>query len=202
MMNKPMTTIVHNPRYLINVGLYSAIYLVVFLATAAIGLFGPPFLFVGWLIGTIANASVLTLYRLRTPAFGAMTLLGLLEGLVAVSRGYPWYTAPGAIGLGLIADAIATLGGYTNRIALMVSYAVFAPWIALPLVPVIVNREAYFAQLAEKASNQAYVTQMQAFLTPTVVLLWALVLVITGLIGGYLANAVMDKHFRKAGMVA
>lgn len=191
-----------NPKYLINVGIFSAIYIVIFLATAAMGIFGPPMLFVGWLVGTIMNGVVLTLYRLRTPVFGAMALLGLLEGFIAISRGYPWYTMPGAFLLGLIADAINHAGNYRSRPHLLAGYAVFAPWIALPLVPVVINSEAYFAHLAEKASNKAYVAQLESFLTPTAVGIWALMLIVAGLIGGWMGNKVMDKHFKKAGMVA
>lgn len=195
-------SLANHPKYLINVGVFSAIYIVVFLATAALGLFGPPLLFVGWVIGTIMNGVVLTLYRLRTPVMGAMTLLGFLEGVIAISRGYPWYTLFGAIVLGCVADLINQAGGFTRRVNLMVGYAVFAPWIALPLVPVLINSEDYFNRLLEKASNKAYVAQLESFLTPAAVGLWVLVLVVAGLVGGWLGNKLMDKHFKKAGMVA
>lgn len=194
--------IAHHPKYLINTGVFSAIYIVVFLGTAAMGFLGPPMLFVGWIIGTIMNGAVLTLYRLRTPVMGAMALLGCLEGLIAIGRGYPWYTLVGAVLLGFIADLINRAGGFHHRTNLMVGYAVFAPWIALPLIPILVNSEDYFNQLLEKASNKAYVVQMEAFLTPTGVGLWAVVLVLAGLIGGWLGNQLTDRHFKKAGMVA
>lgn len=195
-------SLAQHPKYLVNVGVFSAIYIVVFLGTAAMGFFGPPMLFVGWIVGTIMNGVVITLYRLRTPVMGAMALLGFLEGVIAISRGYPWYTLIGATLLGFIADLINRAGGFQRRTNLMLGYAVFAPWIALPLVPVLINSEDYFNRLLEKAANKAYVAQLESFLTPTMVGVWVLILFVAGLVGGWLGNKLMDKHFKKAGMVA
>ncbi|WP_336249945.1 MptD family putative ECF transporter S component [Stomatohabitans albus] len=196
-----MATRYFNPKYLVHVGVFSAIYIVVFLTTAALGIFGPPFLFLGWAIGTVLNGTVLMLFRLRAPCFGAMTLLGLLEGLIAVGSGYPWYVAPLTALLGAGADAIAQRGGFTNRTLNMIGYGVFAPWIALPFLPILVNSQAYFDMLYAKARNKAFVAQLEHYLNGTTVILWMGTLVLVGLVGAWLGNRIIAKHFVKAGLV-
>lgn len=184
-----------HPKYLVNIGVFSAIYLVVFLGTAALGFFGFPFLFVGWVVGTIINGAVIALYRQRTPIRFALTAIGAMEGFVALSRGYSWYTLLGGILLGLIGDLIAGWMGGETRQGAMVSYAVFAPWIALPFTPILVNRDAYFAQLAANGVNPVYINALATWITPGVLLAWVIALLVVGLIGGWFGTKVVHKHF-------
>lgn len=190
-----------HPKYLVHVGVFSALYIVLFLATAAMGIFGPPFLFLGWLVGTVLNGTVLMLFRLRAPVFGAMTALAFIQGGIALGSGYPWFVVPGATVLGFIADVVAANGKYTNRTLNAIGYAIFAPWIALPFVSIIFDRQGYFDALYAKARNKAFVGQLEEFLHPQTLFLWITIVAVVGLAGAFLGNRIVNKHFVKSGMV-
>lgn len=188
-------------RELINVGVFSALYFVIIFGLGMIGFVAPVAMFFGWGIAIIIDGIVMALYVSRTPRFGAVTLLGLIVGLLMVVTGHWWATALLAVALGLISDAIIYRGGpaeHTMR-RFPLGYAVMTVWFIAPLLPILINADAYFADMAGQMSAE-YVEDMRALFQPWVLGVWTICLVILGLIGGVVGVRVGARHFRRAGL--
>ncbi|QPK78999.1 MptD family putative ECF transporter S component [Corynebacterium lizhenjunii] len=189
-----------NTRDLINAGVFSALYFVVTYATGMVGFAGPQFMFLGWFIGIIANGIVLALYVARTPKLGALTILGGLNGLVFMLTGHYFWTLLGGIGLGFLADLLITKTGVSVPKIFPVAYGVLCMWIAFPFIPLVLDSDAYFADIAEQMGPQ-YADVMSHLFQPWTIAAVVLGAVISGLIGGFFGVRVSRKHFESAGLL-
>ncbi len=187
------------PRDLINIGVFTAIYFVVTFVSGMIGMAGPAFMFVGFLIGALVNGAVVMLFMARTPVKGAMTTLGIICGLLMVLTGHVWYTIIAAGLLGLAADAIVRSGHYRSRTRDILGYAVFTLWIVTPLLPIVYQADAYFATIGSEM-GRSYADQMRRLFTPWIIGAWTVVAFGFALFSGWVGTRLLDKHFTKAGI--
>lgn len=186
-------------RTLINVGVFTAIYVVIMFASAMLGILNPVMMFVGWLVGLLLDGTVIALFVARTRSFGAFTLLALLVGVFMVFSGHVWYTVVGTTIFGFIGDLIARSGDYRKPSRIALSYAVFSLWLVLPLFPIFYQAEAYFAEIAQSMGAE-YTQQMQALFTPWVLGLWAVVVFAFAWLCGWIGTRLLQKHFQTAGL--
>ena len=69
-------------RDLVNVGVFTVIYFIVTYATGMLGMFGPWMIPIAGAFALLLNGIVIMLYLSRVPKFGALTITGLLIGIV------------------------------------------------------------------------------------------------------------------------
>lgn len=188
-----------NPRTLINVGVFTAIYIVITFGTAMLGVVNPVMMFVGWLLGLLLGGIVITLFLARTRAFGALTLLALLVGLFMAFTGHVWYTVVGTLIFGVIADAIGRSANYRPGTRTSLAYAVFSLWLAVPLFPIFYQADVYFEETATNMGAE-YTEQMAALVTPWLIVAWAVVIFFFAWFSGWVGTRVLRKHFEKAGL--
>lgn len=189
-----------SPKYLINMGVFSAIYIVVIFTIGMVGIIGAPFMFVGWTLCILINGVVMMLYLSRTPVMGAMTVVGLLIGIVYFFTGSVWWVLFVVPVLGFIADLIVRAGEYKSLKHYLLAYAVFTMWYLTPLAPIFYESDKYFSDIAQYMKSQEYADQMQAIFQPWVIGVWGVLLFIIGMIGAYAGSRILDKHFIKAGI--
>lgn len=188
------------PKYFVNIGVFSAIYFVVVFAGGMVGLAGPWFMFVGFIISILINGAVVMLYLVKTPVFGALTIMGLITSVLMVLTGHVWYMIPFSVAFGLIGDLIVRSGNSRSRWRNIFAYGFITTWYMVPLLPIVFNADAYFADIATQM-GQAYTDQMRALVQPWFVFAWGGVAFIIGIIGGWLGSKILVKHFAKAGIV-
>lgn len=187
------------PRDLINIGVFTAIYFVVTFVSGMVGMFGPAFMFAGFLIGALINGSVVMLFMARTPVKGALTTMGIISGLLMVLSGHVWYTVITAALLGFAADAIVRSGDYQSRKRDIIAYGVFTLWIVTPLLPIVYQADAYFAAIG-KEMGQGYAESMRRLFTPWIIAIWTVVAFGFALFSAWVGTRILDKHFKKAGI--
>lgn len=190
-------------RDLINVGIFTVLYFIVLFATGMIGVAGPYFMIVGWIIGILLNGIVIMLYLARTAKMGALTITGLFVGGIMSVTGHPWFVVLGGIIFGFLGDLIATNFGNADHLERrrgILAYAVFTLWMCTPLLPIFWNAKDYFADIARQMNDQQYATDMQAIFSPTVLILVFIGFFILGLIGGWIGAQAGKKHFSRAGL--
>ncbi|MCI1748089.1 MAG: MptD family putative ECF transporter S component [Acidipropionibacterium sp.] len=187
------------PRDLINIGVFTAIYFVVTFVSGMVGMAGPAFMFAGFLIGALVNGSVVMLFMARTPVKGAMTIMGIISGLLMVLSGHVWYTVITAGLLGFAADAIVRSGGYQSRKRDILAYGVFTLWIVTPLLPIVYQADAYFIEIG-KEMGQPYAESMRRLFTPWIIAIWTVVAFLFALFSAWVGTRILDKHFKKAGI--
>ena len=83
-------------RDLVNVGVFTVIYFIVTYATGMLGMFGPWMIPIAGAFALLLNGIVIMLYLSRVPKFGALTITGLLIGIVMSGPGKNPRTAPRA----------------------------------------------------------------------------------------------------------
>ena len=109
---------------LINVGIYSAMTLVIFfvvgLLTALPVVY--PFLFLIW---PIVCGIPMMLYYTKIRKFGMLTITGIIGGIFFYLIGYGWIGLLGWFLGGLLGDVVLKIGGYQKFKVTVLSYACF-----------------------------------------------------------------------------
>jgi energy-coupling factor transport system substrate-specific component len=186
-------------RDLINVGIFTAIYFVVFFSFGMLGFIGPWFSGLGYFLGIIANGVVIALYLSRVPKVGALTLLGFISSLLMLLTGHPWFTLVTSTGVGLVADLIAKAGDHRNAKLNALAYAVLSGWYVGPMLPVLWDTAGYGEYVAESMGQDyadAYLTVFGAATLPW----WLLGFFGVGLVGGGFGQRTLRRHFARAGV--
>ena len=118
-----------------------------------------------------------------------------------VLTGHFWGTVVLTTLLGLVADAICVSANYHSRVRNVIGYGVFTAWFIGPFLPIFLNSGTYFQQMDQQMGKD-YSASMAQLFSPTATVLFAVVGIVIGLIGGWIGTKLIDKHFAKAGMVA
>lgn len=188
-----------NVKDLINVGIFTVIYFILFFASGMLG-YIPIFsvsipLFLG-ILGGIPFALFLT----KTGKFGAVTLMGTLVGLLCFFVGQHWISVVFGVGCGFIADLIFKAGEYKSWKMTLVGYCVFTQWVIGSMLPMWIMRDVFFERAKTMASEE-YLNEMMKltsnWMLPVVVVLG----ILGAIIGAYIGRGVLNKHFKRAGIV-
>ncbi|QMV84322.1 MptD family putative ECF transporter S component [Corynebacterium hindlerae] len=199
-MTSKLTSQTLTTRDLINAGIFSALYFVLTFVTGMVGFAGPQFMFVGWAIGVIVNGIVLALYVARTPKLGALTILGGINGVAFMLTGHYAWSLFGCLVLGFFADVILTKLRLSINQTFPLAYAVFCTWITMPFVPLILDTDSYYVNIADQMGQQ-YADAMAQIFQPWTIGILGIGAFIFGIIGGIIGLRVSRKHFESAGLL-
>ncbi|WP_047260790.1 MptD family putative ECF transporter S component [Corynebacterium uterequi] len=187
-------------RNLVNVGVFTAVYFVVLFATGMLGVFSPVGSVVGWLIGIVANAVVVTLFQARTPRVWGLGAMGLLIGLLMVATGHSLLTVVGGTVAGVAGGAISRIGDFRSPLWNSLGYGVFSMWIVSPIASMLWNREAYIDYVSTSMNDPAYGAAWNALFSDTFIICWTFIVAAVAFASGLLGNRILAKHFRRAGL--
>lgn len=183
---------------LINIGVYTAIYFVINMVCSFMGLV--PILMVCYaFIAPIIGAIPMMIYYTKINKFGMLSVSGIITGAINGLCGMGIYPFIFAIVFAVLADFILKAGNYKSLKAIIASYAVFSLWLLGNYFPIFINPTGYFSTRQEY--GQEYADALTSFLPLWMLPVMAVGIVITAVIGAYMAKAVSKKHFEKAGLV-
>lgn len=183
---------------LINVGIFTAIYFVVFFATGMLG-FIPILLLALPLLCPLVAGIPFMLFLTRVGKFGMVTIMGVILSILMLLTGHPWTVIPIGVVMALAGDLVLKSGRYKNWGSIRLGYAVFSLWIMGPMFPLFFMRNSYFAEIRD-GYGDTYADTLMA-VTPTWVFALLVVLAVVGaLAGAYLGKAALKKHFVRAGI--
>lgn len=183
---------------LINVGIFTVIYLVLAFAAMMLG-YIPIFVVLITIICPIIGGIPFMLYVTRIRKFGMVTLTGVICGLLMMVMGSGVFVFITGIVFGLLGDLIMKSGKYKSFKCSVLGYSVFSLWIMGFVSRMYLTRDAYFSNLAA-GYGQEYVETLMGY---TPVWMYPVMFALTfigGLIGAFLGTAVLKKHFAKAGI--
>ncbi|MDK2905194.1 MAG: energy-coupling factor transport system substrate-specific component [Eubacteriaceae bacterium] len=183
---------------LINIGIFTAIYFVVFFATGMVGYIPVMMLVMPFLCPFMAGIPLM-LFLTKVHKFGMITIMGLVLSILMILLGHPWVGLPFGILFPLLADLILKSGQYTDWQKIKTASMVFSLWIIGQFVPFFFMRDSYFATL-RAGYGDVYADTLMA-ITP----LWVFFVIIAfaalgGLAGALLGKSVLKKHFQRAGI--
>lgn len=182
---------------LITVGIFTAIYVVLFFAGAMLGYI--PILYVAIpVILPILCGIPFMLFLTRVRSFGMVTMMGTIVGGLMVLTGHTFLPLITGFFFGLMADLIFMAGNYQSKKLSVVGYAVFSLWLLGMLVPFWIMKDSFERRLLDIMG--AEYTRAVLSLFEKVSWTFPIQALIGGVLGAFLGLAMLKKHFRKAGI--
>lgn len=186
-------------RDLVNTAVFTVIYFVIFNVCAMTGFAPVMAIFYPVLTALVAGIPCVLFYT-KIQRFGLVTLMGVLLGLIFFLMGFGFYgIITGAI-CGLVADLLMKAGGYKRWLTMLFGYSVFSVWQIGTQLPMFIMGDAYvemYRQSQGDAFADGLATLVHGYMVPVVIIATAL----GGVVGAYLGRAVLNKHFKRAGIV-
>lgn len=187
------------PKDLINVGIFSAIYIVIVMAAAMLGyipIFIPLLVVICPLVGGIPYM----LYMTKVHCFGMVTIMGVIMGVLMGLGGMGLYALITGPLFGFLADLVLKSGNYQDPKKAVLSHGVFSMWLIGNYIPIVVNRASYFEGLVQ-GYGQAYAETLMGYIPD-----WSLIVLLAGaflagIVGALIGKAIFHKHFERAGIV-
>ena len=184
---------------LINVGIFSVIYFIMFTIAGILG-YIPVFVVILPFIAGILGGIPFVLFVIKEQKFGAVTLMGLITGLLTFLVGQTWMSILFGLVFGFLGDSIMKSGNYKSWTKNILGYCVFTLWTIGTMLPMWIMRDTFFESYKENGGTDAYIEAVRAF-TPNYMILVIIVLAILGgILGAWLGKIVLKKHFEKAGI--
>ena len=197
-MNNNVQTSKISIRDLVNVAIFTVIYFVLFYVCAMTGFVPVMAVFYPVLTAIIAGIPCILFYT-KVKSFGLVTIMGVLLGLIFFLMGYGYYALITGIVFGLLADIIMKAGKYKSWRAMLVGYAVFSIWQIGTQLRMCIMGDAY-VEMYRASQGDAFANGLavlvQGYMLPVVIL----ATVVGGVIGALIGHAVLNKHFKRAGI--
>lgn len=185
---------------LIYAGGFGVLYMILAMISSMVVWFVPFLAIYGYQFVTgVVCAPVYNLYVMKIRKFGCLAIFATLVGLMSAASGHI-YTLIIAIPLGFLADYICKLGNYQKTYLFFASYVVFNLLTVTPTLMFITAKEAT-VQMCVDYYGADYGETLSALITDYMLPVQTILAVIGGIVGGFLALKLMDKHFKKAGVL-
>ncbi len=186
----------------ISIGVFSLIYFVIAFGIGGIAQMTPVTFPLMPMIVALFAGSIFMLYMAKIPKKGAVSILGILAGILLFITGMFWMMSAFFILFGVIADYIISSGDFKSFRRNLTAYCIFAlapmgAYIPMVVMPVQFDK---FMQRKGNFSSFAGVIKSIGFnwwAIPAMIL----GTVICGAIGGFIGKKLLRKHFEKAGIV-
>ncbi len=189
-------------RDFISIGVFSLIYFVIaFVVGGAAQMTPVTFPFMPMIVA-LFTGSVFMLYTAKIPKRGALTILGILAGILLFITGMFWMMSAFFILFGFVADLICATGNFKSFRKNLLGYCVFALAPMGAYVPMAVMPEQFDAFMRKKGDFSSFASVIQSiganwWVVPAMIVGTVLFAIIGGLIG----KRLLKKHFEKAGIV-
>ena len=186
----------------ISIGIFSLIYFVIAFSIAGIAQMTPvtfPFM---PMIVALFTGSIFMLYTAKIPKRGAISILGILSGILLFVTGMFWMMSAFFAVLGFVADFIVSSGHSGSFKRRLIAYCVFALSPMGAYVPMAVMPEQFDKFMRKKGDFSSFAEVINAIGVNK----WAIPVMMLGtiacaLIGGFIGKKLLKKHFEKAGIV-
>ena len=174
---------------LINVGIFTAIYFVIFFAGMMLG-YIPIFIPLLGLVCPILCGIPFMLYLTKVKKFGMVSLTGIILGLLNL-----------VMGSGVLVLIFGIIFGiaYQSWKCTFLANGVFSLWIMGYVSRMFLTRTEFFASLVS-SYGQEYVDTLMSYTPNWMFPVLFVVPFIGGILGALLGKAVLKKHFEKAGI--
>ncbi|GLX02160.1 MptD family putative ECF transporter S component [Microtetraspora sp. NBRC 16547] len=189
------------PKDLINIGIFGALYLVTVGIFNLLEFINPVATLVGVLVGIVAAGIPFMLFLTRVRHAGMVTVFAVIVNGFMLLIGSPPIGLVIGVAAALVAEVLLWLGRYRSRQMSVLAYSVFSAWFMGMFYPLFYARAEFLSSPYMKEMGAEYVQQLDTLLSPAVLIIFDLSTLVFGLIGGVLGLRLLDKHFRKAGLV-
>ena len=189
-----------NAKDLINVGIFSVIYFIMFMIAAMLG-FAPILVVALPAIAGILGGIPFMLFVAKVGKFGAVTIMGLLSGLLCFLMGQSWLCIIFGLVFGFLGDIIMKKADYKKFVSNLIGYVVFSLWSIGSMLPMWIFRDTYFAQSLERGATNEYIQAVMDLTSWPMLPVIIIIGIVGAILGGLLGKVTLKKHFTKAGII-
>ncbi|ADD67731.1 conserved hypothetical protein [Denitrovibrio acetiphilus DSM 12809] len=183
-------------------GVFSSIYVVFNIAGGIIFAPNPVLTFYTPIGMALLCGPVFLLLSAKVPKYGAVTILGIIIGILWFATGMHWAFGTGAIVMGGLADIVLRLGRYKNSVFGIVGYMVFSLGPVGTYAVFFMDPAGWSKTMISYGTSASYVETMNtaAFsgLLPIIVIGTLTAALLSGLVG----RKMLKRQFEKAGITA
>ena len=177
---------------LINVGIYTAIYIVIFFVVGMLNAIPVlyPFLYV--LIPLISGIPFM-LFLTKTEKFGMVTIMSVICGVFWFLMGYTWTAVVGYVVFGIIADIVLKAGNYKSFKVDVIGYWLFSCG--------MIGCQAPMWVMADTSMGEQYASELARYMPSWMGIAAVAIIFVGSLLGALLGHKMLKKHFERAGIV-
>ena len=184
---------------LINVGVFAALYIVVFFVSSFVG-YIPIFMVLLPVICAVVVGIPFMLFLSKVHMFGMVTIMSAILGLFAILLGRPWPVLFIAVAAGAVTDLLLKVRDYKSIKMSVIGSGVFSIWMMGMTLPMFFGyREPYFESI-RTGYGDTFADTLYAITPDWMFFVLIALCIVGGILGGLLGSAVLKKHFKKAGM--
>lgn len=187
-------------RDIVSTGIFTALFFVFYMFGGVLFAPNPVLTFYMPLGSALLCGPVFMVLAAKVHKRWAITVLGVIMGLVMLATGMHWAFGLGLIVMGVIADIIAGIGRYRSISMDILAYMALSFGSTWSYLAFFINPAAWGGTMLEKGTSKEYIDTMQASAPG-----WMPVVVIAGTflvaaISGWIGSKMVHKQFEKAGI--
>ena len=185
---------------LINVGIYSAIYFVIMMIVAMLGVV--PVLYPTLVVFVpIIGGIPFMLFLTKVKKFGMIWIMSILMGVLMIVCGMGYYALIVGVVTGLLAELAFRRGKYSSAGKAVLACGLFGLWVWGNYLQLFIDREAFFASPTRQGLGEDFINTINTMLPTWMCPVMLVICFACGLLGGLLGKKMLKKHFTKAGIV-
>ena len=189
-----------NGKDLINVGIYSAIYFVIMMIVAMLGVI--PVLYPTLVIFVpIIGGIPFMLFLTKVKKFGMIWIMSILMGVLMIVCGMGYYALIVGIVTGLLAELAFRSGKYNSTGKAVLTCGIFGLWVWGNYLQLFIDRESFFSSPTRQGLGEDFINTINTLLPTWMCLVMLVICFVCGLLGGLIGKKMLKKHFSKAGIV-
>ena len=189
-------------RHFISIGVFTLIYAAVTFVVGGVSQMTPVTFPLMPAAVALFTGPIFMLYTAKTPKRGALTIMGVIIGILSFASGMFWMMAVFYAVFGVLADLICASGKFKSFKRNLLGYCVFALPPMGGHVPMAILPEQFDAFMAEKGDFSAFSGVIDAIGANWWALpLMAAITVLCAVISGMIGRKLLRKHFERAGIV-
>ncbi|MGO1369965.1 MptD family putative ECF transporter S component [Senegalia sp. (in: firmicutes)] len=181
----------------INVGVFTAIYFVIFFAVGMLGYIPILYVLIPFIAPVISGIPFM-LFLTRVKKFGMVTIMGTIVGTLMTLTGHTYLPAIFGFVFGLLADLIFKAGKYKSKKLSYLGYGVFSLWLMGMLAPFWIMKDSFENMMLDSMGVDYTKTVMDLF--SNIAWTFPIMTFLGGMIGAFLGFTMLKKHFKKAGI--
>ena len=184
---------------LINVGIYTAIYIVIFFVVGMLNAIPVLYPFLYILIPLISGIPFM-LFLTKTDKFGMVTIMSVICGVFWFLMGYTWTAIVGYVVFGIISDLVLRAGKYKSFKIDVIGYWLFSCGMIGCQAPMWVMSDTYMAGI-EQSMGAQYASELARYMPSWMGIAAIAIIFVGALLGSLLGHKMLKKHFERAGIV-
>lgn len=187
---------------LVNIGIFSVIYMVLSILVMVTAIFSP-ILWLLWpaITGIICNFIYMLLVS-KVPKPGTAFLLIAITGIIYFVTGEcTWVIVASCVVSGILAEFVRKIMGYKNTKSEIISSGIICIGLIGSPLPMWLFQESYMKSIIEMGMDPEYVGKLQTLISIPTLIGVVVAAFVGGVVGAYIGKAIFKKRFEKAGII-